>query len=428
MKTLLIQILAEEDDDNFTYIGLNAIAGYLEKNNVKYKLIKGYASDILNKIETYLDPNEKNIIGVNIMTSRYNETISFIRKLRKSKRFSSNSYIIAGGTHFTLMPKLLPPEIDCAVIGDGEETFMEILSFPQTEWPSIKGIAYHYNSEIILTPPREPIALDELPFPRFEVSKLKINGITYRASAISTSKGCPYKCIYCNVNTLHKKVRFNSAEYVFDLIKDRVNRGCNLIIICDDLFVGNKIRLKEIAELLKKERLNVKFMIMGVRANLVNEELASILAKMGVVHANLGLESGSDRILKKLKNGVCVADNYRAVRFLTKSGITCYCMFMLGHPDERIKDIKATLKLIKYRYVRNGQVFITTPMPKTQLWYDCGLENNFNDLGTLDFVYGYEKNISKHLTKKQLQHYQKKATNIISRKKIIDRIKEILRV
>ena len=196
MAVLLIQILTEEDDNLFTYIGINAIAGYLEKNNVSHKIFKGQIHEILNKINNYLDPHNTQIIGINIMTPRYKESMDFIYKLRTLKNFNSNSYIIAGGPHFTLMPKLLPQEIDCAVIGDGEETFLELITTPKNKWGTIKGIAYHSGKNILLTKPRELINLDFLPFPEYECAKYKINGDSYFVSSISTSRGCPYKCIY----------------------------------------------------------------------------------------------------------------------------------------------------------------------------------------------------------------------------------------
>jgi len=422
MKVFLIQILSEEDDNLFTYIGLNAIAAYLEKNNIAYDLFKGNVDHVLLELEKHVDQSDYNIIGINVMTSRFKESMDFIYKLRSSQNFNS-SYIVAGGPHFTLIPESLPSEIDCAVIGEGEQTFLELIQTSRSMWKNVRGIVYSSEKGVIFNEPRELMDLDKLPFPRYESSKFKINDKYYNATAIYTSKGCPYNCVYCNVNNLYKKVQFNSAEYIFQLIKDRVTRGSNLIIICDDLFIGHKKRLKKLLGLMENSDLKVNFYIMGARANLVDEELVTDLVNLGVIQVNLGLESGSDKILGKLKNAVTVKDNYRAVELFHKAGIITYCMFMIGHPEETSQDIKDTIKLIKNTNVRSGEVFITTPMPKTKLWYDCGFENNIDDIGKLDFKHGHNKNICKYLTMNQLKSYQNKAMRIIGRKKLIDRVK-----
>jgi len=129
-----------------------------------------------------------------------------------------------------------------------------------------------------------------------------------------------------------------------------------------------------IVELMEQRKLlgKVRFLV-DLRANLVNDSLARLLKKMGVVKAALGLESGSEQILQYLKGkNVTVEDNRNAVKILNKYGIGTHCCFMIGAPPETKADIQQTRDLIREILdmdTRNYcQLTVTTPLPGTQLW------------------------------------------------------------
>jgi radical SAM superfamily enzyme YgiQ (UPF0313 family) len=105
------------------------------------------------------------------------------------------------------------------------------------------------------------------------------------------------------------------------------------------------------------------------RAELVDEEVVQLLREMNVTTVSMGLESGSERILRELKGGgASVAKNICAVRLLEKQGIQPIGSFCIGSPQETEADLKETFRCIKELPLAKVGVFILTPLPGTDLW------------------------------------------------------------
>ncbi|MBN1154693.1 B12-binding domain-containing radical SAM protein, partial [candidate division KSB1 bacterium] len=212
-------------------------------------------------------------------------------------------------------------------------------------------------------------------------SQILMSNEFIRGTTMLTSRGCPYHCIYCHVAAKWGKPRLHSAERVVEEIdllyqKYRVQG----ITMSDDLFVSSPSRIEKIIDGMKNRHLlgKIRFLV-DLRANMVTENLMTMLKRMGVEKIALGLESGSDPILKYLKGEeMTVEQNRQAVRIANKHGIGCYCCFMIGSPPETKDDIQKTQNLIREILdmdTRNFcQITVTTPLPGTRLW-DYAMEH-----------------------------------------------------
>lgn len=163
--------------------------------------------------------DDYDIIGIGGLSSQYKD---IRRILPVCKQIHSDALIVAGGGFVTYMPDRMlriRPEIDIVVIGEGEETWKEILKVgPGGDFSVIKGIAYRDNTgQIVFTEPRPLIPdIDVLPYPAYELLDLDLYSENYalcyseeslntrRKTHIITERGCPRQCTFCTHNGMSR--------------------------------------------------------------------------------------------------------------------------------------------------------------------------------------------------------------------------------
>lgn len=323
------------------------------------------------------------ILGMSLHTIEVNEGI----KLAEQVKSEFDIPILVGGPHFTFVPHTLPNSIDVAILHEGEQTTLELIQIfekhglKKDALKNLRGIAYHDNGRIKVTKRRPLIKnLDDIPFPARDLLKMKefylkprrvFRGYLRRGTHMITSRGCPYRCVYCGSAKFWNTIRFHSAEYVVSEIEELINKyKVEAITFYDDLFIANKKRVEEILRLMKEHGLigKVIFECQG-RANLMNEKICKLLKEMGVVSIAFGFESGSEKILKYLKKGtVTVEQNKYSVNLCKKYGFLVEGTFMIGAPFETKEDMMKTLRFIKEQPLDAANIYVTTPLVGTELW------------------------------------------------------------
>jgi anaerobic magnesium-protoporphyrin IX monomethyl ester cyclase len=308
------------------------------------------------------------IVGIRCVSQNYGRARAYAQMAKRR-----GLPVLIGGVHISAVPTSLSRDMDVAVIGEGEETIVELLGafiatgrLDTNRLGDIQGLAYWHDGQVNITQARAPILhLDDIPFPARDL--LSIDMHTY----MFTSRGCPYRCIFCFSTRYWPKVRFASAEYVVNEIKEIISSyHVSLISFYDDLFIADRQRLEQIASLLEAGNIvgKVRFSC-NCRANLLGEDTVRLLKRMGIVSVSMGLESGSDRILKSLKGEqISVADNERAVALLNKYGIAANASFVIGSPMETREEILQTLDFIKSNDLSYVDVYMLTPLPGTPIW------------------------------------------------------------
>ncbi|HPZ10285.1 MAG TPA: cobalamin-dependent protein, partial [Candidatus Eremiobacteraeota bacterium] len=246
--------------------GLLYMASYLEKYLNFQDVI------ITEDLERLLE-EKPDIVGISTYTTyltRATEIADIIKE-------ETSVPVIIGGPHVTLYPEYLPESCDIGVIGEGEETMLELLelylkekSFEPHELKKIHGIIFKEDSIRVKTQPRELIyPLDRIPPPKRELVEN-----SFFVPSIMTSRGCPYRCAFCATSQVWKKFRMFSSEYVAREMVSLIDKdNFNKIEFGDDLFAVSTERVRDIHDIVIKNRFHEKTVFyVNVRANTFNEE------------------------------------------------------------------------------------------------------------------------------------------------------------
>jgi len=406
IKVLFVNMVNPMRDVENSYppLGPAYLAAYVHKhiNNgkVNFQLI---SADFEAKI-TELKPD---IVGITCVSQNYDRA----RDLAKFSKSADIPYVLIGGSHISLCPESLDINMDIGVIGEGEVTFLELIKsliqkgkLEVVELAKIPGLAYWDKDKIQLTMKRGLINdLDSIPMPDRSLFSVDVN-----KTHMFSSRGCPYRCVFCASSKLWERARFHSAKYIFEEIKTLVNNyGVKRIDFFDDLFVANLKRIDELGDLLEKEKFvnKVQFYILA-RADLINNKLCKALKKMNVKGVSFGLESGSPEILEYLKGqSVRVEDNTNAVNTIKEHGFWCMGSFVIGTPLDTRQTILETLSFIKKSKLDEFAVYALTPLPGTPIWkyaVDNGLipkELEKIDWNKIDIEYSLSHDYNIHLAK-----------------------------
>jgi magnesium-protoporphyrin IX monomethyl ester (oxidative) cyclase len=307
-------------------------------------------------------------------------TYKTVKKMCDAIRTKLGIPVILGGPHPTIDPKDCLNFCDFVVLGEGEETFVELLKALEngrklSDLKKIKGIGFKWNKEKIVNVQR-PLNhdLDKLPFPDWNGFPISKYGSAIRTSGrslpIVTSRGCPFNCCYCFKGLFGRAFRARSPKSVADeLVYLKENFGIKEFQIADDAFAANKKRAIEICQEIVKRDLNLPWSLPnGIRASSLNEEVVEWMKKAGLKYTGLGIESGSQKILDNIGKQQKLDDVRTAVKLLKKYKITTVGFFMFGLPGDTIETMKETVKFAKSLDLDYCSISMTTPYPGTRLY------------------------------------------------------------
>ena len=270
--------------------------------------------------------------------------------------------IVVGGPHVTALPDQTLneiPGIDYVIRSEAEEALPLLIDAcmdNKTDLINIEKIpnlAYRNNGTIVhnqqrlvdVTDWREP-AWDSLKPDRYPPIQHGTFHKGKKVVPIITSRGCPYPCSYCAGSLMTgKKIRTRHIEDVVDEIEYLIDKyGFDEIIIEDENFTFFKDRVINFANEIKRRKINVHISFPnGIRLDKIDEEIAKSLQSINVYMVGLGIESGSERTLSKMRKNWNLEDINKTILLLKKYGITVRGFFILGFSDETIEDINRTI-------------------------------------------------------------------------------------
>ena len=254
--------------------------------------------------------------------------------------------------------------VDVAVLGEGEETFSELLEALRREkcLDSVRGITYRDKNGIItITEPRQPLDLsarDIEPawsfvdmeryitypdtrgffFNRFNPSR------PYRIGYIMAGRGCPYRCHFC-FSPIGKFRSISAEKIVNEMKRWRDQYSVDHIRFINENLFTNPREIQHLCQMMIDEKLNLRWSC-SLRVNYANRESLELMKEAGCDYIIYGVESGSDRVLKRMNKHTTVEQNRRAIKLTREAGIYPDVAIMFGYCDETLEDIKKTVDLM----------------------------------------------------------------------------------
>ncbi|MFZ4524069.1 MAG: B12-binding domain-containing radical SAM protein [Chlorobium sp.] len=348
-----------------------------------------YNDGIFESMRSLLKKRQVDLVAISSMTGAFNQAERLARIAKES-----GAFVVMGGFHPTALPEevLKLSCVDVVVIGEGEETFRElVLKGPSRD---VKGIAYREGGGIVHTGPRPVITdIDSIRFPlrSLRPDRYGEKGNAYSIDTIYTSRGCPWSCSFCANDQMHKGWRGRSAENVVEeiaLLHDPKNK--KLLKIWDANFLTNIGRAEKICDMMIERGLtNFRIMTESRAKDLVRaERILDKLRKIGLSKVGLGIESPSEATLALMNKKNSLNDVAKAIELCKKNNVGAEGYFIIGHYTENIQDTLAYPEFARSLGLRQALFMIMTPYPGTGIFkeykdegkirsFDWDLYNNY---------------------------------------------------
>jgi anaerobic magnesium-protoporphyrin IX monomethyl ester cyclase len=404
MKVLLIQPFSDESNNNYPPMGLLYIAAYLQANtNHEIKIFdlrvkRTPVETILTRIRQW-NPDIVGITGMSIESMNIKHIAQFLKQnLRNETTF------IIGGPHASIFKKkiMLQLPFDFLVKGEGEETFLELLTAiqDQKDFSQIKGLVYRTKEGAVFeTEDRDMIAnIDDIPFPAYNLIHVddyfesphfhgNLN-VSKRVLPLITSRGCPFHCSFCH-HAFGFKFRPRSADNVIQEIEFLCeNFKIKEIQIEDDTFNMNSGRAQDIMQQIMNRKFNVSIVFPnGIRGDLLDQDSIDLYKKAGVYRIHFGIESINSRIQKIVNKAIDVDKLNNAIRLANKANISTHGFFIFGFPTETSAEILESIEYAAHSKLATANFSLLKLFPGTPLFEEY-LKND--EKYTDDFSFSYD--------------------------------------
>lgn len=283
------------------------------------------------------------VIGLSCMANLLPFTILAARALKE--RYPDRTVVLGGvgpkGVEQGILERF--PWIDIVCRGEAERTAVALLRSLESggDLEGVAGLSFRTESGIRHTPDRARIHdLDALPLPAFE----KVDLSRYAGYGMMTSRGCPYPCTFCSVAPVWNLESYSRSpeSIVAEMIHLHERAGVDLFLFQDEFFVSGKGHVMAFCEALRRAGLAVEWKAFG-RVNLVDEELMGAMADTGCIELRFGVESGSDRILQRIRKGFSAEQVLdlipKAIEIFPRADV----FYIWGFPFETMEDFNQTL-------------------------------------------------------------------------------------
>lgn len=330
---------------------------------------------VWEEVRTILMDFDPDVVGLSVLTPEVGSAFKF-SSLAKETR--GDRVVIWGGHHATFLVDdvLNYGVVDVVVRGEGENIVVDLMSALSSEPKNlneVKGISFRKNGTVYHNPDQELIEdLDSIPFPAHHLSLYPEAFKRMEIIGMMTNRGCPFRCGYCSSPAFTRKsVRFRSYDNVLEEIRYVTNfYNKNIVSFLDDNFTINRKRVIELCKNLINANLKVSWDTM-TRADILTEDVVKLLKRAGCCGISIGIESGSERVLKQIKKDVKLDRVVGAYDLLYRYDIPSGANFIAGFPEETEEDIKKTFALMKKVKTVNINFNIFEPIPGSPLLKDC---------------------------------------------------------
>lgn len=347
LKVLLISPNVEFLPDPVFPIGLAYIAGALKENRIPFKILDlCFAKDFKEAITSAITSFGPNIIGLsirnidNVSYPAYTSYLAFYRQIIQTIRKQSTSFIVLGGSGFTLLPDAVMKylEADIGIQGEGESAFIRLIQ--DLEKRDAPGPGSYNTSPDIIT------NLDDLPIPdRSDFDNQAY--LTYGGMGnIQTKRGCPFKCVYCTYPIIEgRNMRLRDPEAICDEIETMTAQGIDNIFFVDNEFNYPVDHAIAVSKAITQRKISFQW---GCYANpaFVTHELIHGMREAGCTGIEFGCDAACLEMLVNMGKNFTVEDIKNASDICRQADMPFCHSLLLGGPGETMDTVKETLDTI----------------------------------------------------------------------------------
>lgn len=342
----------------------------------------------------------------------------------KVKELQPGCPVVVGGPHPTVFHQeiLKDPNIDFAVVGEGEETLARLVDrlFGNGGSGPLPGVAYREDGQPVFPGPAPYISdLDALPFPAWDFldfeAYLHYPDVNHsigkgRYMPLFTSRACPYQCVFCH-SIFGKKFRKRSPENVvqeMEVLRSRY--GVQEFQFFDDCFNIDRDRARAIGEGISSRLPGVRLSFpCGLRGDILDRETLQILRRAGAYSIALAVETASPRLQVLTRKNLDLEKVREAIDQAVSLGYYVHGFFMIGFPTETLEEIQKTIDFAVGSPLLSASFFIVTPFPGTELERLFAEAGFTRKLDFDDYCYRADKSVYQELTGIPLKKVQKLA-------------------
>ena len=356
----------------FPPLGLGYIAAYLKQNGVSVEVVD-CTFDTQKEVLRKIVDSKPRIIGIQSMYSMKEKSIELAKLLKDHCEL-----LVAGGALPTIDPVSFLEAFDIAVVGEGEQTMLELVSqfLSGGDLSQVKGLVYREkNTDQIKRTPRRGLSenLNSFPNPLREFfdndayKQYYSKKFGYTTTAVMTSRGCPFSCDFCSKPVFGNEFRARTASKVVDEIEEVLSFGYSRIWFADDCFTLDRRRLNAICDEILERGLKVGWECLS-RVDTLDREIVVKMKRAGCVRMFFGIESGNDSILMLMKKQITTKQVRKALLLCKANRIKAGAFFIVGYPGENEKTVLETIKFASSLPLDYLSFTMPYPIPGTPLY------------------------------------------------------------
>ncbi|MGE0704676.1 MAG: radical SAM protein, partial [Vicinamibacterales bacterium] len=301
------------------------------------------------------------LIGVSCMFSQ--DWPEIRRLIRMTRERFPGVPIVAGGEHIAATPQwtlLNTPEVDVCVVGEGEETIVELATAIDAKAPfdDIAGLMLRDGDGVRSTGPRARIRnLDDIPWPAWDlvpIDKYLDNGLGYgvdrgRSMPMIATRGCPYQCTFCsNPEMWTTRWYARDPEQVLDEIQLYQDKyGATNFDFYDLTAIVKKAWILQFTRRILERKMVFTWQLpSGTRSEAIDDEVSQLLYASGCRNMSYAPESGSPEVLKRIKKVVKLDRLEASVVGAVRAGLNVKLNIIMGFPDEKREELNQTIQFL----------------------------------------------------------------------------------
>lgn len=341
---------------------------------------------------------------------------SFLQTVSEIRKKTPEVYVLGYHGSFAPNDMLKITEAKAVIRGEPEFTVLDICR--KKHLNEVKGITYRVDNEIISTPNRELFSMDALPIPSLSLldnGKYLYEILGNKFTIFEGSRGCPYKCTFCQKIMFGHGIRMKSTERLIQEVKRAiVDFGIETAYFIDLEFTYNKKLVDGLCDYLIKNRHRFKWCCQ-TRTDDVTEEILIKMKKAGCELIHYGVETGSPRIMGLINKERSLRHVEEIVKLTEKIGIKALCFFIFGFPTESDSEREETIRFAKKLIPSYVSFHANCNYPGSEFHSMLKNESTMNELDQLVYINKQKLDNLRKIIRKAFIRFYLSPNYIISR-------------